>query len=142
MSKLPADFCFAFAVAITRAIGERSVSCTQIMEAHLARIEAVNPKLNAVVALDGERALKEARCLDAQLARGELAGPLHGLPITIQDSLDTLDLVTTGGTCGRRGYLRPKDATVVARLRAAGAIVVGKTNTPELTLGDVTDNDV
>ena len=142
MSKLPADFCFASAVAITRAIRDGAVSCAECMEAHLARIDAVNPKLNAVVALDTERALEEARRLDAHLACGELAGPLHGLPITIKDALDTRGLVSTGGTCGRRGYLPPKDATVVARLRAAGAIVVGKTNTPELTLGDVTDNDV
>ena len=139
---LPAHCCFASAAAMTRAIRARSVTCMQIMEAHLTRLESVNPKLNAVVALDPERALSEAFRQDEKLASGELIGPLHGLPITIKDSLDTFDFITTGGTSGRRGYRPDKDATVVARLRAAGAIVVGKTNTPELTLGDVTDNDV
>ena len=142
MNKLPPEFCFYSAVAIARAIREGAVSCVQSLEAHLARIDAVNPKLNAVVALAADHALDEAQRLDATLENGELVGPLHGLPVTIKDSLDTRDLISTGGTYGRREFLPPKDATVVARLRAAGAIVIGKTNTPELTLGDVTDNDV
>jgi amidase len=77
---------------------------------------------------------------DEELARGELRGPLHGVPMTIKDSLDTAGMVTTAGTLGRRDFFPERDATVVSRLRAAGAILIGKTNTPELTLAYETDN--
>ena len=126
---------FSSAVAVTQAIQARTVSCSEVLQAHLRRISDVNTKLNAVVALDTDRAMAEASRLDARLARGETVGPLHGLPVTIKDSLDTKGLVSTGGTVGRRTYVPTVDATVVARLRAAGAVVVGKTNTPELTPG-------
>jgi amidase len=82
----------------------------------------------------------EALAADQALARGELRGPLHGVPITIKDSLDTAGVISTGGTQGRAAYKPQQDATVVARLRAAGAILLGKTNTPELTLSGETDN--
>src|SRR6266567_7812846 len=82
----------------------------------------------------------QARAADAALARGQLLGPLHGVPMTIKDSLDTAGVITTGGTQGRATFVPEQDATVVARLRAAGAILLGKTNTPELTLSGETDN--
>ena len=100
----------------------------------------MNPKLNAVVQIAGDAALAEARKADEALARGENKGPLHGVPMTIKDSLDTADLITTGGTKGRTTFVPDKDATVVARLRAAGSILLGKTNTPELTLAGESDN--
>jgi len=117
----------------------------EVVEACLARIEAVNPRINAVVAF-ADDALDRARHADTQLARREVAGdepgPLHGVPFTAKDSLDTAGLVTTAGTVGWRDRVPDRDATVVARLRAAGAILLGKTNTPEFTWSDETDNDV
>ena len=113
----------------------------EIVTAVLERIEAVNPRLNAVVQrVDG--VLDAARQADTALAEGRSAGPLHGLPFTIKDSYDTAGTVTTAGTVGWRDRVPDRDATVVARLRAAGAILVGKTNTPEFTWSDETDNDV
>ena len=113
----------------------------EVVTAVLERIDAVNPRINAVVRrVDG--VLDAARRADEQLARGQAAGPLHGLPFTIKDSFDTAGTVTTAGTIGWRERVPATDATVVARLRAAGAILVGKTNTPEFTWSDETDNDV
>ena len=126
--------------ALAGAIREKRVSSEEVVKAHLARIEEVNPKLNAVVQLVTDRALAEAREADAALAKGELKGPLHGVPMTTKDSLDTAGVISTGGTTGRAGFVPKKDATVVARLREAGAILLGKTNTPELTLSFETNN--
>ena len=84
--------------------------------------------------------LDEAREADAALARGESKGPLHGVPMTLKDSLDTEGVVTTGGTLGRRTFVPERDSTVAARLRAAGAILLGKSNTPEITFSGETDN--
>ena len=112
------------------------------MEACIARIERVNPLLNAVVATRFEAALVDADAADAAIARGDVVGALHGVPITVKDSFDTLDLVSTWGTPGRKGFVPAADATAVARLRAAGAIVLGKTNTPEFTLGFESVNSI
>jgi amidase len=106
----------------------------------LARIAAVNPSLNAVVQLRADAALDEARAADRAMADGGKAGALHGVPITVKDSFDTAGTVSTGGTLGRRTFVPTADATIVARLKAAGAIVLGKTNTPELTLAYEADN--
>lgn len=131
---------YSSTAALAHAIRTKQVSSEEVITAHLARIEAVNPKLNAVVQLAAERALAEARAADSALARGESGGPLHGVPMTIKDSFDTAGVVSTGGTQGRAAFVPRQDATVVARLRAAGAILLGKTNTPELTLSFETDN--
>ena len=120
---------------IAKAIADRSVSSVDVVNACYARIEAVNPKINAVVALCKERALAEAKAADEALTSGKKLGPLHGVPFTIKDSFDTAGVVSTGGTLGRKGFVPGKDATVVARVRKAGAILIGKTNTPEFTLG-------
>ena len=111
-----------------------------VVESHLSRIEAVNPRLNAVVNLASDAAIAGARKADDALARGEIFGPLHGVPMTIKDSLDTAGIVSTGGTKGRAQFAPQDDAAVVARLRRAGAILLGKTNTPELTMAYETDN--
>ncbi|MFQ5790870.1 MAG: amidase, partial [Acidobacteriota bacterium] len=133
---------FSSAASLARAIRGKKVSSEEVVRACLARIEVVNPHLNAVVTLVAEASLARAREADAALARGELQGPLHGVPMTIKDSLDTAGVITTGGTRGRASFVPTEDATVVARLRAAGAVLLGKTNTPELTLSFETDNDV
>lgn len=126
---------------MARAIAAREVSSLEVVDACLARIEAVNPRLNAVVRLAAD-ARDRARASDAALARGEATGPLHGVPFTIKDSMDTAGVVTTAGTIGWRERIPDRDATVVARLRAAGGILVGKTNTPEFTWANETDNEV
>ena len=125
---------------IASAIREREVSASEMLEAHLSRIDEVNSTLNAVVQLCAERARDEAAQADAAIAQGVDLGPLHGVPITLKDSHDTEGVITTGGTLGRRGFIPQSDSTVAARLRAAGAILMGKTNTPELTLSGETDN--
>ena len=133
--------CFASATWIASAIRGRDLSSLEIVDACLSRIDEVNPRLNAVVCL-AEDAREEARRADEDLARGTLRGPLHGVPFTAKDSLDTAGVVTTAGTIGWRDRVPTRDATVVARLKAAGAILLGKTNTPEFTWSDETDNDV
>lgn len=116
-------------------IRAKKISATEATKLNIARIQEVNPKINAVVAMCFERALQEAAAADAALAKGKLKGPLHGVPMTIKDSFDTAGVVSTGGTLGRKGHVPGKDATVVARARQAGAILLGKSNTPEFTLG-------
>ena len=116
-------------------IQQKKISAVDAVNLCYARIDEVNPKLNAVVAMCRERALAEAQEADAMLAAGKSKGPLHGVPFTVKDSFDTAGVVSTGGTLGRKNYVPGKDATVVARVRAAGAILLGKTNTPEFTLG-------
>jgi amidase len=134
------ELIYASATALAKAIRAKQVSAQEVVSAYLERIEAVNPQLNAVVQLTADVALEEARAADDALARGDLKGPLHGVPMTIKDSLDTAGVITTGGTKGRQAFIPSQDATVVARLRATGAILLGKTNTPELTLSAETDN--
>lgn len=122
-------------VKLAGLIASGKLSAVEAVTLHYARIDAVNPKLNAVVAQCRERAFAEARAADAALARGKSLGPLHGVPFTIKDSFDTAGVVSTGGTLGRKDFVPGTDATVVARLRAAGGILIGKSNTPEFTLG-------
>ncbi len=106
----------------------------------LDRIQEVNPRINAVVQLASDQALATAQVADEKLAGGSPLGPLHGLPITIKDSFDTAGIISTAGTLGRSKYVPERDAAVVQRLKQAGAIILGKTNTPELTLAGETDN--
>lgn len=122
------------------AVKDGSVKSEQLVRAFLDRIESVNPRLNAVVCSTAELALKYAAKYDAERANGSLRGPLHGVPMTIKDSLDTSDAITTWGTEGRKDFRPGRDATCVARLKSAGAIMLGKTNTPEFTLWFQTDN--
>ena len=123
------------ATNLARAIKSGYLSSAELLQDYLARIAEVNPAINAVVATCPERALEEAKKADASIAAAKKTGPLHGVPFTIKDSLDTQGVVTTAGTLGYTTRIPDYDATVVARLRAAGAILIGKTNTPEFTLG-------
>ncbi|MBN1240644.1 MAG: amidase [Gammaproteobacteria bacterium] len=126
--------------ALAEGIRRGELSSEALVNACIARIRAVDPALNAVVRLSPDAAVTRAREADAAAARGESWGPLHGVPMTIKDSLDTAGMISTGGTLGRASYVPASDATVVARLRGAGAVLLGKTNTPELTLSFETDN--
>lgn len=121
-------------------VHKKKISSYEVVHAFINRIEAVNPKINAVVAFRPDEALKEARKADEELRRRNDKGVLHGIPCTIKDSFETAGIVSTGGTLGRRNFLPAKDATVVKRLKDAGAIIMGKTNTPEFTMDYFTDN--
>lgn len=122
-------------VQLAAAIRSGRLTSTEVVRACLRRIEEVNPRINAVVTLCAERALAEAKAADDAVGRGTKLGPLHGVPFTIKDSLETAGVRSTSGTLGRAFHVPEKDATVVARVRAAGAILLGKTNTPEFTMG-------
>lgn len=133
---------YTSATELAQAIRARKMSAREVVQAHLDRIDAVNPLINAVVQLVPERALSEADAADAALARGDAVGPLHGVPITLKDSIDTEGIITTWGTMGRKDFIPDHDAPVAARLRDAGAIVLGKTNTPEFTMDGETVNEI
>jgi amidase len=120
----------ASASDLLTALGRRTVSSRELLESYLSRIERYNPDLNAVVTLDAEKARAAADAADAATMRGETAGALHGLPVTIKDSLATAGLRTTSGAAELADYIPDQDAVAVARLRAAGAIIMGKTNLP------------
>ena len=119
---------------LAKRIRERHVSCQEVVTAYLERISQYNPRLNAIVTLDTEQVYQQGKKADETLAKGELMGPLHGVPITIKDSLETQGLKTTCSYEPLANYIPKKDATVVAKLKAAGAIILGKTNTPKLTV--------
>ncbi len=128
------------ATQLAEAIRSRRTSSDEAVRAFLARIDEVNPKLNAIVVLCRRSALEEARRADEAVERGEELGPLHGVPITIKDAYEMSGVVSTGGTLGRKDFVPDRDATVVARLKQAGAIVLGKTNLPEISMGFESSN--
>jgi amidase len=136
------DPTFASAVELLRLYRTRRISPLEVMQAALARIDAVNPRVNAVVTLDREAALREARRATGALRRGARLAPLHGLPVGIKDVTPTRGLRTTYGSTLFADHVPDEDALVVQRLRAAGAIVIGKTNTPEFAFGPNTVNRV
>ena len=128
------------AAAMAAGIRRKEISAHELIRAHLERIEEVNPRLNAVVQVAAEQALKEARDADQALAQGHVIGPLHGVPFTLKDAIETKGVICTGGTEGRSHYIPNQDAVVVKRLREAGAILLGKTNCPELGWAWEADN--
>jgi amidase len=128
------------ATELATMVRTRQVSARELLEAHLARIEAVNPALNAIVTLDAEGARAAADAADAALAAGEDVGPLHGLPVAHKDTHATGGMRTTWGSPLHAGTVPAHDELVVARLKAAGAIRVGKTNVPEFAAGSHTFN--
>lgn len=134
------DLTWRGAGELARAIRERQVKALDVLDAHLAQIAKHNPKLNAIITLDEAGARARARQADDALARGEFWGPLHGVPITIKDAFETAGLRTTSGCKPWANYVPTVDAPAVARLRRAGAIVMGKTNLPALADGGQTVN--
>jgi amidase len=139
----PSDIVMLDAVPLAHAIRTRQVSCVEVMGAYLDHIDALNPTVNAIVALQERSALlAQARERDAQLARGEPKGPLHGLPIAVKDLAPVKGMPMTMGSPILRDFVPPADGIMVERLRNAGAILIGKTNTPEFGLGSHTYNPV
>src|SRR4051795_9362818 len=125
-----ADMTTKSATELAAAIRAKELGSRELLESFVDRIERLNPAINAVVTLDVERAHKAADRADAATARGESFGPLHGLPITIKDAIATEGIRSTGGAVELTDHIPTADATAVAKLRAAGAIVFGKTNLP------------
>jgi len=121
------ELTYASAATLARAIRGRRISSREVVEAHLRRIEAVNPRLNAVAQLVADTAMKEAAGADESLVRGELLGPLHGVPFTVKDWIETAGVVCAAGQVERREFVPRRDATVVARMRGAGGIMLAKT---------------
>ncbi len=129
--------------ALGEAISTRKVSCVEVMTAHLDHIERINPHVNAIVALqDRAGLLAEAKAKDAQLARREPVGPLHGFPHAVKDLVPVKGMRLTMGSPILKDFVPPADSVMVERLRKAGAIIIGKTNTPEFGLGSNTYNPV
>lgn len=126
--------------AIAGRIADGRISAVEVVEAHIDRIQRVDPDLNAVVVERFESARREARATDERADRGEPLGALHGVPITVKECFDVAGLPTTGGVPGWRDNRADADSPLVARLREAGAILLGKTNVPELLLYVETDN--
>src|SRR5438093_9634354 len=136
------DLCFLTAVELADRIRRRQVSVTEVVRAHLAQIERVNPRVNAIVTLTAERALDDAAGKDTALARGDAPGPLFGLPIAHKDLVPTKGIRTTLGSPIYRDHVPTVDGLIIERLRAAGAVTLGKTNTPEFGAGSQTFNEV
>jgi amidase len=136
------DLCLRPATELAALVRNREVSARELLDAHLARIDRLNPALNAIVTLDPEGARAAADAADAELAAGEEIGPLHGLPIAHKDTHATGGMRTTWGSPLHATTVPAHDELVVARLRAAGAIRVGKSNVPEFAAGSHTFNTV
>ena len=140
MSKL--DLCFLTATELAGRIATKNVSAREVMTAHLEQIERVNPKVNAIVTLVAEQAMAAAVKADEALARDESVGPLHGIPVAHKDLIPTRGIRTTLGSRVFADQVPDHDGLIVERLRDAGAITIGKTNTPEFGAGSQTFNAV
>ncbi len=127
-------------LALGRAIASREVSAVEALDAIVARVEAVNPKVNAIVTLVAERAREEAHAVDARIAAGATVGPLYGVPVSIKDLIETKGIRTTFGSLLRQDFVPEQDAILVERLRAAGCPLFAKTNTPDHGGKFATDN--
>src|SRR5262249_24613403 len=137
------EICFKDAVELARLIRERKVSCTEVMTASLSQIKRVNPKVNAICTFIGEEAaLRAAREADELIAKGNPPGPLHGFPHAVKDLALTAGIRTTYGSRIYKDFVPAQDELFVERLKAAGAIIIGKTNAPEFGAGSQTFNEV
>jgi Asp-tRNA(Asn)/Glu-tRNA(Gln) amidotransferase A subunit family amidase len=138
------DLTFLSAISMARQVREKKISPVELVCAHLEKIERLNPRLNAFVHVDHGRVREAARAAEAALLSGKLnkdkLGPLHGVPVSVKSSLEVAGFRSESGTRLRAGFVAKQDAPLVARLRNAGAIVLGVTNTPELLMAWETDN--
>jgi len=134
--------CYLTATELALKIRSGEISAVETMEAHLAQIEKVNPQVNAIVTLVPELALEQARKADEKLAQGGKLGPLHGLPVAHKDLVPTKGIRTTFGSPIFQDFVPEEDALLVERIRNAGGISLGKTNTPEFGAGSQTFNQV
>ncbi len=130
------------AVELAARLARKQVSAREVMRAHLARIDQINPALNAIVTIVADRAMAEAAKADDAMAHGQPIGVLHGLPVAHKDLVETAGIRTTFGSPFYRDNVPARDALIVTRMRAAGAITIGKTNTPEFGAGSQTFNAV
>src|SRR5688572_18223891 len=130
------------AIEIARRVRERQVTAVEVIEAHLDEIARVNPRLNAICTLSADHARETARALDSSIAAGRDPGPLAGVPLGVKDVHPTAGIRTTYGSMLMKDYVPTEDALIVKRLKAVGAIVIGKTNTPEFAAGANTYNAV
>lgn len=135
-----ANLTFLPAVTMADQIHKKEISPVELAQAHLAKIEKLNPNLNAFVHVDSERVQREACTAEAAVMKQELLGPLHGVPISVKSSLEVAGMRCESGTRLRAGYVASQDAPLVSRLRKAGAIILGVTNTPEFLMAWETDN--
>ena len=129
------DICFLSATEMARLIRNKALSAREVLDAHLRQIERLNPQVNAIVTLVEDQARKRAAQLDEEIVHGRLAGVLHGLPIAHKDITDTKGIRTTYGSPILRDYVPARNELIVDRIQAAGAITIGKTNTPEFGAG-------
>jgi aspartyl-tRNA(Asn)/glutamyl-tRNA(Gln) amidotransferase subunit A len=136
----PGPLHYRDATTLAALIATKQVSSREVVQAHLDRIAAVNPKINAIVTLRADDALRDAAAADEAVASGVELGPLHGVPFTIKDALDTEGIPTQRGTRLFAGFIPDTDATAVARFKAAGGIPIAKTNLPEFSAWTETDN--
>ena len=136
------ELCEMSAVDLAARLARKQVSAREVMAAHLAQIERLNPKVNAIVTLVAEQAMAGAAKADEAIMRGDPIGALHGLPVAHKDLVDTAGIRTTRGSPFYRDFVPSRDALIVTRIRAAGAITVGKTNTPEFGAGSQTFNTI
>ncbi len=134
------EICFMSVVEMVEAIKTRRLSPVEIMDAVLSRIEQLNPKVNAYCTLVAESARRHAKEAETMVMQGEQLGPLHGIPVSIKDLIFTKGIRTTAGSRIYQDFIPQQDAIVVERLKAAGAIIVGKTNTSEFGWIAVADN--
>ena len=130
------DIPFLSATELAGAIHARDVSVVEAVDAYLDRIDSVGSKLNAYITVCAEEARADARILDDEAARGNFRGPLHGVPVGIKDQIHTAGIRTTDASKIRADFVPDTDATVVAKLKAVGAVIIGKTNMSEFALGD------
>lgn len=138
----PSDLCFKSAVELARLIQKREVKATEVLAANLRQIERVNPKVNAICTLVAEAAQEQAERADLALRRNDPVGPLHGLPMAIKDLVATRGIRTTFGSRIYKDFVPDQDDLLVERVKSAGAVILGKSNTPEFGAGSQTFNEV
>jgi aspartyl-tRNA(Asn)/glutamyl-tRNA(Gln) amidotransferase subunit A len=133
------ELIYSDATRLAELIRTREVSPVEVMKAHLDRIDAVNPRVNAIVTI-ADDALQSASKAEAAVQRGDKLGPLHGVPFTVKDSIDTANVLTQRGSPIFKGRMPETDATSVARMKQASGILLAKTNLPEFSYGVESDN--